>query len=84
MRKELDHPVGKNMYHKGCRCTPCRNEHTKTAMVSNRAKMWAGQYVKRHHPGVWDRLVDEAYDYYGMERKPVGAPKKIDSKWGMR
>jgi hypothetical protein len=81
---KIDHPVGKSMYHRGCRCDACKKTHTMTAMISNRAKMLAGQYVKKYQPGVWDRLVDEAYEYYGVERNPVGAPRRENSKWGMR
>lgn len=73
---------GNGGYSRGCRCQVCkdaRNEHNRAYRIASRE---AVKWVRNAHPGMWDRLLDDAYDECGLERNPVGAPRDPNSEWG--
>ena len=62
-----------------CRCARCRKAHTQAVLPANRVRTraltLAANFVRQHHPGIWDELMDQAYAERGVERKPVGRPR---------
>lgn len=44
--------------------------------VDTRARSKAVNWVRTNSPALWDRLLTEAYEELGVERRPVGRPRK--------
>jgi hypothetical protein len=81
-------PVSAHTYRRlGCRCDGCTAAATaavrkqraasqhKLARIEQRAIRNAGAWVRRTMPAEWQRFMDEAYDWYGFERRPRGRPR---------
>lgn len=79
-----DHLPGRNISHatyvKGCRCDDCKAAHaeenrTGASRAHVIANAEAAKWVRRHHPGVWAGLLDNAYRRLERPRRSVGRPK---------
>lgn len=73
-----------------CRCDACRKANADAARkrraapsrsrdsmrARSFAKSEAEKWVRANHPDEWNRMLDEGYVRAGIERLPIGRPKK--------
>lgn len=77
--KILEHAPDKSLYHKGCRCDLCKAAHSLSAQISNRARLNASKWVREYRADIWQNCIDDAYEYFGKKRQPVGEPPNPNS-----
>lgn len=90
MKHLAGYPVNKSTYDRHrCRCDGCRAANAEAqrlrrqqfgtptaARIHDRATTKAATWVRKHHPDVWQQLVDEQYARLGAVRRPVGRPAR--------
>lgn len=61
-------------YYPKCRCGDCRKGHSAKVSIYHAADRAAAKWVRRYHRPVFERMLDEAYEAAGVERRKPGRP----------